>query len=118
MAHLQHRLGDVDLVFVQVTRQTFKVAQHLETGHTQPAVLDLLHRSLPAIGVLNKIPCQQHHLRKTSIANRIQLALERTCQRDGVHPEIVNIAFELAHDGLAPFVMNEFEHHATHHGPG
>jgi len=114
MAHLQHRFGDVDLVFVQVTGQTFKVAQHLETGHTQATVLDFLHRSLPAVGVLNQIPSQQHHLRKPGAANRIQLALERACQRDGVHPEIVNIAFKLAHDGLAPLIMNEFEHHTAH----
>jgi hypothetical protein len=33
----------------------------------------------------------QHHLRKAGVADRGQLGLQRTGQRDGVHPEVIEI---------------------------
>ena len=47
-AHLQHLLGDVELVLVQGAGQAFEVAHHLQAGHAQAAGAHQAHRLIQA----------------------------------------------------------------------
>ena len=62
MAHLEHRLGDVDLVGVQVARQALEVAQHLEAGDAQAARAHGLDRRRRAAGMAGEVAGVEHHL--------------------------------------------------------
>ena len=64
LAHLQHRLGDVDLVVVQVARQALEVAQHLEAGDAQPAVAHRGNRGFLAAGMADDVGGVEHDLRE------------------------------------------------------
>ena len=55
MAHLEHRLGDVHLVGVQVAREPLEVAQHLEAGDPQAARAHRLDRGRLAAGVADDV---------------------------------------------------------------
>jgi hypothetical protein len=76
-AHLDYRPRDVDLVLVQVARQAFEVAQHLEARDAQSAGLDFLHRGLPAGGMADEISRSQHHLAEAGLADGAQLGGQR-----------------------------------------
>ena len=101
VAHLEHRLGDVDLVGVQVARQALEVAQHLEAGDAQAA---LAHRAIAAAsppGWPTMSRGVQHHLREAGVAHRAQLGLERPGERDRVHAEVVEVhGLQVTHDQL------------------
>jgi hypothetical protein len=90
-AHLQHGLGDVDLVVVQVARQALEVAQHLEAGDAQAAG----RTACTAASSPSGWPTMS---RADSITWRSrprawpQLGLQRPGQRDGVHAEVVDVA--------------------------
>ena len=76
-AHLEHRLGDVDLVVVQVAGEAFEVAQHLEAGDAQAAGLDHAHRGVRRRrgGPSGRWP--EHHLAEAGLAHRAQLVGQR-----------------------------------------
>ena len=84
-AHLQHRLGDVHLVRMQVARQSFEVAQHLETRGAQTTGAHHLHRRGQALRVAHHVTRAEHHLRKTHGFHGGEFGLQRPCQGDGVH---------------------------------
>jgi hypothetical protein len=96
-AHLQHGLGDVDLVVVQVAREALEVAQHLKAGHAQAAGAHRLHGGLQPVRVADDVARRQHDLAEAGRAHRLELGLQRTGQRDGVHPEIVDVALQGVH---------------------
>ena len=102
-----------------MTAQAFKIPQHLKPGHTQAAGLDCGDCRAPALGVTHQIARRQHDLAESGAADRGELGLQRPGQRDGVHPEIVEIAFDLAHGGSArravAHVVYQLETHAAHH---
>jgi hypothetical protein len=103
MAHVQHGLGDVHLVVVQMARQAFKVAQHLKAGDAQATGAHRSHCGLHAVGVAHDVFGCQHKLREAGVFHGLELGLERPCQRDGVHPEVVNVSAVVAHDFAACF---------------
>jgi hypothetical protein len=78
MRHLQHRLGDVDLVGMQVARQALEVAQHLEAGDAQAAGPDHPRRRLHAARVADQVVGLEHHLAEAGLAHRPELGLQRT----------------------------------------
>ena len=53
--HLEHALGHVYFVVVQMARQALKVSQHLKARDAQSAGLDFGHRSFPSIRVTHQI---------------------------------------------------------------
>ena len=77
MAHLQHRFSHVDLVRVQVARQAFEIAQHLESGHAQAACAHRGDRGAFALGMADDVGGVQHDLRESRRLHRTQLRLER-----------------------------------------
>jgi hypothetical protein len=77
MAHVQHGLGNVHLVVVQVAREAFKVAQHLKAGDAQAAGAHRRHRGLHAVGVAHDVFGRQHDLREAGGAHGLELGLQR-----------------------------------------
>ena len=89
MAHLEHGLGNIDFVVVQVPRQAFKVTQDLKARDPKSTRIDRAHRGFKALGMRDNIACTEHDLREASVTNGFEFRLERTGQRDGVHPKVL-----------------------------
>ena len=88
-ADLEHRLRDVHLVRVHAAVETFEVAQRLQPGDTEAAVPHGPHAGVDAGRMPHDVVGRDHHLRKARVMHRRELALQRACQRRGVHSEVV-----------------------------
>jgi hypothetical protein len=98
-AQREHRARDVELVLVQPAGQRLEVAQDLEPGDPQAAGAHGAARRGGAVGVRHQVARRQHDLGEPAVAHGAQLGLERTGQRDGVHPEVVVVAGQPGHGG-------------------
>src|SRR5213075_147457 len=90
-AHLEHALRDVDLVGMQVAREAFEVAQHLESGDAQPARAHRGDCRRLAVGMADDIGRVQHYLREAARLDGTELRLQRSGRRDRVHPEMIQV---------------------------
>ena len=84
----EHRLGDVDLVGAHPAAAAVEVAQRLDAGHQEAAVAHCTYARSHAAGVSDDIGGGDHHLGKTRPPHCGELALERSRQRGGVHPDV------------------------------
>ena len=91
LAHAEHRFGDVDLVGVEMARQSLEVAQHLEAGRAEAALAHEAGRGRFAAGMARDVARRDHDLREARLAHRPELRLERPGEGDRVHPEIVDV---------------------------
>src|SRR6266480_1256972 len=91
VAHLQHRFRHIDLVRMQVTRKAFEIAQHLESGHAEPACAHRGDRGAFAVGMPDNVGGVQHDLRESRRLHRAQLRFQRACKGDRVHPEVIEV---------------------------
>ena len=91
VAHVEHRLRDVDLVGVQMARQALEIAQHLEAGNPEAARAYGGDRSAFAVRVADDVVGIEHDLREARRLHRAQLGLQRPRQRDRVHAEMVEV---------------------------
>ena len=75
MAHLQHGLGDVDLVVVKVTRESLEVTQHLKTGDAQATGLDGRNGGFQPLRMAHQVARREHDLRETGFPHRLEFGL-------------------------------------------
>ena len=87
----EHRLGDVDLVGVQMAREALEVAQHLEAGDAQAALAHRPRRGRLAAGMADDVARREHDLREPGRAHRPELRLERPGEGDRVHAEVIEV---------------------------
>ena len=76
---------------MQVARKAFEIAQHLESGHSEPARAHRGERGAFAVGMADNIGGVQHDLRESRRLHRAQLRLQRPRERDRIHAEMVKI---------------------------
>jgi hypothetical protein len=76
---------------MQVAREAFEVPQHLEAGDAQAARAHRFDRGRLAVRMPDEIGGVQHDLREPGALDRPQLGLQRPRERDGVHPEVVEV---------------------------
>ncbi|OQB98413.1 MAG: hypothetical protein BWX79_03317 [Alphaproteobacteria bacterium ADurb.Bin100] len=79
-AHLQHGLGDVDLVVVQVAGEALEVAQHLKAGHAQAAGAHRLYGGVQPVRVADDVARRQHDLAEAGRAHLPEFGLQRAGQ--------------------------------------
>jgi hypothetical protein len=91
VAHLEHRLCDVDLVDVQVSRKAFEIPEHLEAGDPEPARAHSRDGGGFTVGMTHDVGRIEHDLGQAGRLYRAQFGLQGSGQGNRVHPEVVQV---------------------------
>jgi hypothetical protein len=91
MAHLEHRLGDVDLVLVQMPRQPSKSRSTWKPVTRSPLARTRLHGGVEAFGVPTTSRADSMICEKPAPPDRGELGGQRAGERDRVHAEIGDV---------------------------